>query len=103
LKVHARGGGIGSGDEGRDMTMLDEAAALRMISEALEEMGKPTGPLTMETSILHDLSLDSVAAIDFIMVIETRLDTIIPMDSMAAIETVGDLVRVLTRAPAAAA
>jgi acyl carrier protein len=81
--------------------MLDEQAALREIVEALEESGKLTGPVTMETSILHDLSFDSVGAIDFIMLLETRLDTIIPMDRMAEIETIGDLVRVLTSETAA--
>ncbi|WP_159349646.1 acyl carrier protein [Roseomonas harenae] len=81
--------------------MLDEQAALREITEALEESGKLTGPVTMETSILHDLSFDSVGAIDFIMLLETRLDTIIPMDRMAEIETIGDLVRVLTSETAA--
>ncbi|WP_424134351.1 acyl carrier protein [Roseomonas chloroacetimidivorans] len=76
--------------------MLDEQAALREITAALEESGKLAGPVTMETSILHDLNFDSVGAIDFIMLLETRLDTIIPMDRMAEIETIGDLVRVLT-------
>ncbi|WP_458096252.1 acyl carrier protein [Roseomonas sp. WA12] len=83
--------------------MLDEQAALREITAALEESGKLTGPVTMDTSILQDLSFDSVGAIDFIMLLETRLDTIIPMDRMAEIETIGDLVRVLTRTTAAAA
>jgi acyl carrier protein len=35
------------------------------------------------------------------MLLETRLDTIIPMDRMAEIETIGDLVRVLTSETAA--
>ncbi|MBX6741143.1 MAG: acyl carrier protein [Acetobacteraceae bacterium] len=83
--------------------MADEQAILREITGALEELGKLTGPVTMETSILHDLSFDSVTAMDFIMMLETRLDTIIPMDGMAEIETIGDLVRVLTRGNAAAA
>ena len=78
--------------------MMNEQDALREITAVLEEAGKLTGPVTMETSILHDLSLDSVGAIDFIMLLETRLDTIISMDRMAEIETIGDLVRVLTSA-----
>jgi len=83
--------------------MLDERAALREITAALQESGKLTAPVTMDTRILQDLNFDSVGAIDFIMLLETRLDTIIPMDRMAEIETVGDLVRVLTRPDAAAA
>ncbi|MCR0981095.1 acyl carrier protein [Roseomonas populi] len=83
--------------------MLDEQAALREITAALEESGKLTGPVTMETHILQDLNFDSVGAIDFIMLLETRLDTIISMDRMAEIETVGDLVRVLVSDPSLAA
>jgi acyl carrier protein len=83
--------------------MADEQEILREITGALEEIGKATGPVTLETSILHDLNLDSVAAMDFIMLLETRLDTVIPMDQMAGIETIGDLVRVLMRADSPAA
>ncbi|SDB74708.1 acyl carrier protein [Belnapia rosea] len=77
--------------------MSDEQLVLHEITSALEELGKRTVPVTMETSLLHDLSLDSVTALDFIMQLETRLDIIIPMDGMAEIETIGDLVGVLTR------
>ncbi|WP_052214159.1 acyl carrier protein [Belnapia sp. F-4-1] len=83
--------------------MSDEQLVLREITGALEELGKRTVPITLETSLLHDLSLDSVTALDFIMQLETRLDTIIPMDGMAEIETIGDLVGVLTRSTSKAA
>lgn len=76
---------------------MTEDEALREITAALEESGKLGGPVTKETSILQDLSFDSVGAIDFIMLLETRLDILIPMDRMAEIETIGDLARVLTR------
>ncbi|ATR19088.1 Acyl carrier protein (plasmid) [Roseomonas mucosa] len=82
--------------------MLDERAALREITAALEETGKLTGPVTMDTNILKDLNFDSVGAVDFIMVLETRLDIIIPMDRMTEIETIGDLVRVVTSDPSLA-
>ena len=83
--------------------MSDEQLVLREITGALEELGKRTVPITMETSLLQDLSLDSVTALDFIMQLETRLDIIIPMDGMAEIETIGDLVGVLTRSTSKAA
>lgn len=76
--------------------MAEEQEILREIAGALEELGK-TVPVTPETNILHDLNLDSVAAMDFIMLLETRLDTVISMDEMAGIERVGDLVRILVR------
>jgi acyl carrier protein len=77
--------------------MLDEAETLRQVTEALASIAKVAGPVTVDTHILHDLNLDSVAVMDLVMVLETRFDTVIPMDRLAEIETVGDLVRMLSR------
>lgn len=55
------------------------------------------GPITAETDIVRDLKLDSLAAMDFIMALETRFDTLIPVDAMADIRTVGDLAQLLRR------
>ena len=83
--------------------MVDEGETLRRITEALGPVAKAPGPITMETHILHDLNLDSIAVMDLVMELETHFDTVIPMDRLAEIETVGDLVRILSRADAAAA
>jgi acyl carrier protein len=83
--------------------MADEHETLRQVVEALGSVAKAPGPVTMGTHILHDLNLDSVAVMDVVMALETRFDTVIPMDRLAEIETVGDLVRLLSRADAPAA
>ena len=77
--------------------MADESETLRQVTEALGSVvaGAP-GPITPDTHILHDLNLDSVAVMDVVMALETRFDTVIPMDRLAEIETVGDLVRLLS-------
>jgi acyl carrier protein len=82
--------------------MLNEAETLREVTEALASVAKVAGPITMDTHILHDLNLDSVAVMDLVMVLETRFDTVIPMDRLAEIETVGDLVRMLSHLEAPA-
>jgi acyl carrier protein len=82
--------------------MADEGETLRRVTEALGSTAKIPGPVTMETHILHDLNLDSVAVMDLVMALETRFDTVIPMERLAEIETVGDLVRILSRAGAPA-
>jgi acyl carrier protein len=82
--------------------MLDEVETLRQVTEALGSVATVPGPITMDTHILHDLNLDSVAVMDVVMVLETRFDTVIPMDRLAEIETVGDLVRMLSRVDAPA-
>lgn len=48
-----------------------------------------------DTNIVRDLRLDSLAVMDFIMALETRFDTIVPLDSLAEIHTIGDLAGVL--------
>ena len=77
--------------------MAGEDETLRQVVEALGAVVKAPGPVAMETRILHDLNLDSVAVMDLVMALETRFDTVIPMDRLAEIETVGDLVRLLSR------
>jgi acyl carrier protein len=48
--------------------------------------------LSDQTSIVRDLGLDSVAVMDFVMKIEDRFDISVPLDKIADIETLGDLV-----------
>ena len=51
--------------------------------------------ITADTNIVRDLRLDSIAVMDFIMALETKFDTIIPIDAITNIETVGDLAAML--------
>jgi acyl carrier protein len=48
--------------------------------------------LSDQTNIVNDLGLDSVAVMDFVMEIEDRLDISVPLDRIAEVETLGDLV-----------
>ncbi|MDE3114213.1 MAG: acyl carrier protein [Pseudomonadota bacterium] len=54
-------------------------------------LGKPV-ELTDQTNIVNDLGLDSVAVMDFVMEIEDRLDISVPLDRIAEVETIGDLI-----------
>ena len=51
--------------------------------------------LSEQTHIVEDLGLDSVAVMDFVMEIEDRLDLSVPLDKIAEIETLGDLINAL--------
>lgn len=63
-----------------------------MITDTLRtSLGKPV-ELTDKTNIINDLGLDSVAVMDFVMEIEDRLDISVPLDRIAEVETIGDLV-----------
>ncbi len=45
-----------------------------------------------DTNIARDLGLDSLAIMNFIMALEDEYDISIPLDRVAQVETVGDLV-----------
>lgn len=77
-------------------------AGIQAVVNSLE--GIPAGvdrTVGPQTSIVRDLRLDSLAVMDFIMALETRFDTIVPLDSLAEIHTIGDLAGVLRAAPVA--
>lgn len=51
--------------------------------------------ITTETSITRDLGLDSLAVMDFVMVLEDKFDVSIPLERIAEVETIGDLARTI--------
>jgi acyl carrier protein len=51
--------------------------------------------LTDNTNIANDLGLDSVAVMDFVMEIEDKLNVSVPLDRIAEVQTLGDLVATL--------
>ena len=62
------------------------------VYEALRGAAGGTVALSDATRISGELGLTSVAVLDFILDIEDRLDIAIPLDRVAGVETVGDLV-----------
>jgi acyl carrier protein len=63
-----------------------------MIFDTLRSsLDKPV-ELSDQTNIVNDLGLDSVAVMDFVMEIEDRLDISVPLNMIAEIETLSDLV-----------
>jgi acyl carrier protein len=78
---------------------VSEAEVLTQIQEIVRSLdGIPADvsrTIDAHTNIVRDLRLDSLAVMDFIMALETRFDTIVPLDSLAEIHTIGDLAGVL--------
>lgn len=66
------------------------------VAETIRSVFPSVGAITPDTSFLNDLHLDSLATMDLVMAVETRFDTIVPMDRIAEIQTVGDLVDLLS-------
>ena len=55
----------------------------------------PGTEILAESRIVADLGLDSLAVMNFVMALEDDFDVSLTMDSLAQVETVGDLARAL--------
>ena len=54
-------------------------------------LGRPV-EITDNTDIVEDLGMDSLGVMDFVMAVEDFYDISIPLDRIAQVQTVGDLV-----------
>ncbi len=78
---------VETGGGGADRTVRDE------ISTIFEEvLGRPV-VITDDTDIVEDLGMDSLGVMNFVMAIEDFYDLSIPLDRVAQIQTVADLIR----------
>jgi acyl carrier protein len=66
-----------------------------VIFETMRSLLRQPVELTDQTNIANDLGLDSVAVMDFVMEIEDRLNVNVPLDRIAEVQTLGDLVDTL--------
>ncbi len=71
----------------------DGARPLRSDIAAIFEqvLGRPVS-IVDGTNIVEDLGMDSLGVMNFVMAIEDFYDISIPLDRIAQIETVGDLI-----------
>lgn len=63
--------------------------------ESFNSTGKEIG---VQTDILQDLTVDSLAVMNFIMTLEDKFDISVPLNVLPDIRTVGDLVTTIHRA-----
>jgi acyl carrier protein len=77
--VDSNGGGVQS--------MRDE------IADIFEQVLDRPVAITDDTDIVEDLGMDSLGVMNFVMAIEDFYDLSIPLDRVAQIQTVGDLIR----------
>jgi acyl carrier protein len=76
-----------NGGGGSPRSMRDEIAAI------FEQVLGRSVVITDETDIVEDLGMDSLGVMNFVMAIEDFYDLSIPLDRVAQIQTVADLVR----------
>lgn len=65
------------------------------IAAALSQTVGRRVEISDDINIARDLGLDSLATMNFIMALEDEYDISIPLDRVAQVETVGDLVQAI--------
>ena len=78
---------VGSNTGGAGRSMRDEIAAIFE-----QVLGRPVA-ISDDTDIVEDLGMDSLGVMNFVMAIEDFYDLSIPLDRVAQIQTVADLIR----------
>ena len=64
-----------------------------VLVELLKPYNQENKTLTAATDIPAELNIDSVGVLDFIMDVEDKYDTEIPINAVANIRTIGELVK----------
>jgi len=84
--------------ENHQLSLVDSAVSVAVrpirddIAVVLEQvLGRPV-QITDDTDIIADLGMDSLGVMNFVMAIEDFYDISIPLDRIAQVETVGDLI-----------
>jgi acyl carrier protein len=78
---------VENGGGGGDRIIRDEISAIFE-----QVLGRPV-TITDDTDIVEDLGMDSLGVMNFVMAIEDHYDLSIPLDRVAQIQTVADLIR----------
>ena len=58
-----------------------------------EQLELDADEITMDSSLVEDLGIDSLDFVDIVMSLEDEFDTEFPEEDMAGIQTVGDIVK----------
>lgn len=78
---------VSSNADGVGRSKRDEIAAIFE-----QVLGRPVA-ISDDTDIVEDLGMDSLGVMNFVMAIEDFYDLSIPLDRVAQIQTVADLIR----------
>lgn len=73
----------------------DQTALIAEISEVLESVLNRQVELKPDMNIVNDLGLDSIAVMNFTMALEDKFDISIPLNDMASVVTVQDLMKTI--------
>ena len=74
-------------------TSMSREEIREVILDTLKALLPEPVEVTDNTNIVRDLGLDSLAVMNFVMSVEDRLDISVPLDRIAEVQTVDDLVK----------
>ena len=78
---------VANNSDGATRSMREEIAVI------FEQVLGRTVSISDDTDIVEDLGMDSLGVMNFVMAIEDFYDLSIPLDRVAQIQTVADLIR----------
>lgn len=77
------------------MTAVTTKIIFDKVCELLAQYNPENRPITMQSGIVSDLEVDSVAVFDLVMGLEDHFDVSIPMEMVSDIKTIGELVNAI--------
>ena len=75
---------------------MDDKEIMDAVCGLLEVRNTRQIPLLRETKITSELNVDSVEVMDLVMELEQKFDIDIPISMLSDVETIGDLVEVVS-------
>lgn len=76
------------------MGEIPASGVVDIVTEIVRANGASV-PVSAESRIVEDLGHDSLAVMDFVMVLEDRFDISIPIDMLNDVKTVGDFAQLI--------
>jgi acyl carrier protein len=78
----------------------DDQKLISEISEMLSGLNKAGIEISADTDFNADLNVDSVAVMDFVLMVEDKYDISIPINLLSEVSTVGQFAQVVAKARA---
>ena len=75
---------------------MADSIADRVIDIVAAQMRVEDGTITLDTSFVNDLHIDSLDTVELLAAIEEEFPLTIPNDKITALETVGELIDYIT-------
>ena len=80
-----------------DLSQYDATIAEKVVAALAGKLGKPPQSIRLDDDLIRDLGIDSMSMAEMTVLVEQVAGVRIPGNELLDAQTVGDLVRLLTR------